>query len=139
MAGAIGVISQISMTAAGTTTPVAFRLVSIDSSGYAAYPNASSDDDALATFGVTTDNPGVDALVPVAGLNTAGTRKVTIAASQTVAIGDPLYMVGTVGCVQTGLSGWLVGYAREAATSAAGDLAIIEAITFKPISVSAGT
>jgi hypothetical protein len=138
MAGAIGISGEFSLQAVGTTTPVAFRLVKIDTSGYSAYPNASVDDDVLATVGFTTDNPGVDALQPVAGFGN-GTRKVTIAASQTVAKGDLLFCVGTVGCVQNDTDGWCVGVAREAATSAASDLAIIEAVVWKPIYIAAAT
>jgi hypothetical protein len=137
MAGAIGVSGEFSLTTAATA-PVAFRLVMIDTDGYAAYPDATDDDDALVTVGVTTDNENQSGLIPVAGFGD-GTRKVTIAASQTVAIGDQLYMTGTVGCVQTDTDGWLVGVAREAATSGASELAIIEAVLWKPISVAAGT
>jgi hypothetical protein len=138
MAGAIGISGEFSLQAVGTTTPVAFRLVKIDTSGYSAYPNASVDDDVLATVGFTTDNPGVDALQPVAGFGN-GTRKVTIAASQTVAKGDLLFCVGTVGCVQNDTDGWCVGVAREAAVSEASNLAIIEAVVWKPIYIAAAT
>jgi hypothetical protein len=138
MAGSIGISGEFTLQAAGTTTPVAFRLVKIDTSGYSAYPNAGTDDDVLATVGFTTDNPGVDALQPVAGFGN-GTRKVTIAASQTVAIGDLLYCTGTVGCLQTDTDGWCVGVAREAATSTGSEFAIIEAVVWKPIYIAAGT
>jgi hypothetical protein len=138
MATATGISGEFTLKAAGTTTPVAFRLVKIDSSGYSAYPNASVDDDVLATVGFTTDNPGVDAYQPVAGFGN-GTRKVTIAASQTVAKGNLLYCTGTTGCVQTGTDGWCVGVAREAATSGASDLAIIEAVVRQPMYIAAAT
>ncbi len=138
MATATGISGQFTAQAYGTTSPVAFRLVKLDTSGYSKYPNASVDDDILATVGFTTDNPGVDALQPIAGFGN-GTRKVTIAASQTVAIGDLLYCTGTTGCVQGGTDGWCVGVAREAATSGASDLAIIEAVVWKPIYIAAAT
>jgi hypothetical protein len=48
-------------------------------------------------------------------------------------------MTGTVGCVKNDTDGWLVGVAREAAESGASELAIIEAVLWKPISVAAGT
>lgn len=138
MATSTGISGEFTLKAVGTTTPVAFRLVKIDASGYSAYPNAATDDDILATVGFTTDNPGVDAYQPVAGFGD-GTRKVTIAASQTVAIGDLLYCIGTVGCVQNDTDGWCIGVAREAATSTGTEFAIIEAVVWKPQYVAAAT
>ena len=138
MAVSRGVAQEFTLLAADASALKAFRLVCVDSDGAAALPDASDDDDCLKTVGVTTDAPGVSDYTPIAGFGD-GTRKVTVAASQTVATGDDLYMTGTAGCVQTGSSGWLVGVALEGAVSGASELAIIEAVLNKPMSVSAGT
>jgi len=138
MATTTGISGEFTLLADNTSTCVAYRLVAINSDGEAVFPDASSDDDCLETIGTTTDNPNAAGYVPVAGFGD-GTRKVTVAASQTVAVGDQLYMTGTAGCVVTGSSGWFVGIARDGATSGASELAIIEAILHKPMYVSAGT
>ena len=138
MATTVGIQGQFTLLADDPDTMVANRFVRIDSSGEAVFPDASDDDESLDVIGVTTDNPSAAGYVPVAGFGD-GTRKVTVAASQTVAIGNKLYLTGTAGCVITGEEGAYVGIALEAATSGASELAIIEAVLNKPMLLTAGT
>lgn len=115
-----------------------FRLVFVNSDGEADYPDASSDAEVLAIVGVTEDAITDAGDLSIRGFD-GGVHKIAVAASQTVAAGDDLYITGTAGCVITGSSGWLVGTALTGGTSGASELAVISAVLRPPVEIAAGT
>lgn len=120
------------------TTMLDYRLVMVNASGQAAYPDATDLVDVTKTVGVTNEQVDANGDIAVRGFD-GGVSKITVAANQTVVAGDDLFMVGTVGCVQTGASGYFVGTALTAGTSGASELAVISAVLRAPIAIAAET
>lgn len=120
------------------TTMKDFRLVMVDASGQAAFPDATDLVDVTKTIGTTNDQVDANGDIAIRGFDGA-VSKITVAASQAVAVGDDLFMVGTAGCVQTGASGYFVGTALTAGTSGASELAVISAVLRAPIAIAAET
>ena len=122
---------NFSMDCADSDTMKAYRLVYVDSSGDVDLPAAGTDAEVLAIIGTTVDAPteaGDVTVRPIGG----GVAKVAVAASQTVADGNDLYLntAADDGTVITGTSGWLVGTCVSPATvtSGASELAVVSCV-----------